>query len=65
VSCSPAVGDGKHAIAVWPAYGSMQVWVDSKRRGLLLGIIRFLDLRFLETRGGFAWDVMHGMFGMH
>ena len=47
------------------ACGFMQVWVDSKRRELLLGIIRFLDLWFLETRGGFVWDVMHGMFGMH
>jgi hypothetical protein len=38
------------------ACGFMQVWVDSKRRELLLGIIRFLDLRFSEIRGGLAWD---------
>jgi hypothetical protein len=29
-----------------------------ERRAFPLGTIRFLDLRFLESRGGLEWDVM-------
>jgi hypothetical protein len=29
-----------------------------RKRALPLGIIRFMDLRFLESRGGLEWDVM-------
>jgi hypothetical protein len=52
--------------AVWPACGIMQVWVDSKRRDFPLGIIHFLDLRFLEHAWGFwvgcyAWNVRYAL----
>jgi hypothetical protein len=58
VSCSPGRWTWEtylqfHAFAVWPACGIMQVWVDSKRRDFPLGIIHFLDLRFLEHAWGF------------